>query len=158
MRKYAIFWGAVLAALTVAGCSAAATPTPLLERPDAPPAPPLNAALAARGEALYAQYCAECHGPNGEGQPDWKIPNNDGTLKPPPHNNNGHTWHHPDDLLLDLIANGSGMPQTQMPKFGDTLSNEEIMAIIEFMKGWWGPDERAFQWQVTWQTRQLQTE
>ena len=151
-----IFLAAILAALAAAGCRSGAAPPPLPARPETPPLPPLNSGLVAQGQTLYAQYCTECHGATGEGQPEWKIPNDDGSFKPPPHDNSGHTWHHADDLLLDLIANGSEFPQTQMPPFGDTLSDEEILAIIEFMKSWWGPDERAFQWQVTWQARQAQ--
>ncbi len=117
--------------------------------------PPLDPQEVARGQELYNQYCAACHGANGEGQPKWKIRNEDGSFKPPPHDNSGHTWHHDDDLLLDIVANGVDFPQTQMPTFGNQLSDEEILAILEYLKSWWGPEERAFQWQVTWQARQL---
>lgn len=151
-----IFLAVILAALAATGCSSGAAPPLLPARPETPPLPPLNSGLVVQGQALYAQYCTECHGATGEGQPEWKIPNDDGSFKPPPHDNSGHTWHHADDLLLELIANGSDFPQTQMPPFGDALSDEEILAIIEFMKSWWGPDERAFQWQVTWQARRAQ--
>ena len=132
----------------------ATTPANLLEEEEIPPPPSLDPQRVAQGKELYAQHCAECHGATGEGQPDWKTPNEDGSFKPPPHDNGGHTWHHDDDLLLDIIANGSDFPQTQMPAFGDKLSDEEILAIIDYMKSWWGPEERAFQWQVTWQARQ----
>lgn len=77
-----------------------------------------------------------------------------GSFKPPPHTNEGHTWHHSDQLLLELIANGSSFPQTRMPAFGEQLTDEEISAIITYMKTWWGPEERAFQWQITWQEKQ----
>jgi mono/diheme cytochrome c family protein len=144
-----------LAACGNAGASQpTATSANLFGEEDGPPPPPLDPQRVAQGQELYAEYCAECHGANGEGQPDWKTPNEDGSFKPPPHDNGGHTWHHDDDLLLDIIANGSDFPQTQMPTFGDKLSDEEILAIIDYMKSWWGPEERAFQWQVTWQARQ----
>ena len=131
-----------------------ATPTNQFGNEEIPPPPPLDPERIAQGQELYAEYCAECHGADGEGQPDWKTPNEDGSFKPPPHDSSGHTWHHDDDLLLDIIANGSDFPQTQMPAFGDKLSDEEILAIIDYMKSWWGSEERAFQWQVTWQARQ----
>jgi mono/diheme cytochrome c family protein len=130
------------------------TPSSLFEQPNIPPLPTLDVQQVARGEALYAQYCASCHGPNGEGDPNWQIRNADGSFKPPPHDSTGHTWHHADDLLVDLIATGSDFPQTQMPIFGDKLGDEEILAIIEYLKSGWGAEERAFQWQVTWQARQ----
>jgi mono/diheme cytochrome c family protein len=87
----------------------------------------------------------------GEGQPDWETPNEDGSFKAPPHDASGHTWHHDDELLVNLTTNGSDFPESQMPAFGDTLSEEEIVAIFEYIKTWWGPQERTFQWQVTWQ-------
>ena len=126
----------------------------LLRGEEIPPPPALDPEQVAQGEVLYLQHCAACHKANGEGDPDWKTRNEDGSFKPPPHTNDGHTWHHADDLLLELIANGSDFPQTQMPVFADQLTDEEIQAIITYMKTWWGPEERAFQWQMTWQARQ----
>lgn len=121
---------------------------------EVPPPPPLDPARVAQGKVVYGQHCAVCHGTEGEGHPDWQVPNNDGSFNPPPHTATGHTWHHPDDVLLDIIANGSNFPQTRMPTFGDKLTDEEILTILEYIKTWWGPEERAFQWRVTWQTRQ----
>ncbi len=127
---------------------------PLFGNEDIPPPPPLDPRKVAQGQELYNQYCAACHGINGEGQPDWKTPNEDGSFKPPPHDATGHTWHHADDLLIELVTKGSDFPQSQMPTFGEQLSDEEVQAILEYLKSWWGPEERAFQWQVTWQTQQ----
>ncbi len=132
------------------------TPTPsasLFGNEDIPP-PPLNPQKVAQGQELYNQYCAACHGINGEGQSDWKIRNEDGSYKPPPHDTTGHTWHHSDDLLLEIVTQGSDFPQSQMPTFGKQLSDEEVEAILEYIKTWWGSEERAFQWQVTWQAQQ----
>ena len=45
------------------------------------------------------------------------------------------------------------MPPEGLPwlKRNELLSNEEITAIIEYLKSVWGPEERAYQWQITWQ-------
>ncbi len=32
----------------------------------------------------------------------------------------------------------------QMPAFGATLSDEDIVAVIENMRSWWGSEDRAF--------------
>lgn len=121
-KIYPSLFGLVLISwLFLAGCSlfslGRATPAALRLGGDQeiPPPPPLDPAQVAQGERLYLQYCAACHKPQGEGDPDWKRPNEDGSFKPPPHTNEGHTWHHGDDLLLDLIANGSTFPQSRMP-------------------------------------------
>ena len=115
-----------------------------------PPVPTLNRDRVAHGASLYGQYCAECHGANLEGAPDWKRRLPDGSLPPPPHDSSGHTWHHPDLLLSSIIANG-GDPtdNSKMPAFKDKLHDDQIIAILEFLKSKWGNREREFQWWVT---------
>lgn len=115
-----------------------------------PPVPTLNSDRVAQGAALYAQNCAGCHGANLEGAPDWKRSLADGSLPPPPHDSSGHTWHHPDSLLIDIIANG-GDPayNSKMPAFNDKLTEDEMAMILDFVKCKWGKDEREFQWWMT---------
>jgi mono/diheme cytochrome c family protein len=97
----------------------------------------------ALGEKLYAQYCAACHGAKLEGEPDWqkKLPN--GRFRAPPHDDSGHTWHHPDDVLFGITKHGLVPPyapvgyQSDMPAFAGTLSDEEIRAVLVFIKSRW---------------------
>jgi mono/diheme cytochrome c family protein len=104
-----------------------------------------SAALAETGAALYARHCAACHGPDLEGQPDWRSPKADGTYPAPPHDAEGHTWHHDDAMLSDYVTRGGqavlnemGVSfQSAMPAFGKTLSTEEIAAILDFIKSTW---------------------
>jgi mono/diheme cytochrome c family protein len=117
----------------------------------APPVPPLDTPAIQRGEIVYQQHCASCHGAELQGVPDWKTPNADGTWKPPPHDSTGHTWHHSDQLIIDIIRNGGGLPETKMPAFASVLSDSDIADILEYLKANWGEQERGFQWQVTWQ-------
>jgi mono/diheme cytochrome c family protein len=105
------------------------------------------------GEALYLQYCAECHGEQGEGQPNWKQPNSAGVYPAPPHDSAGHTWHHSDDLLIQIIVEGGSLPASTMPAFGDQLGRAEIQAILDHIRTFWGAEERAFQQQVSQQGR-----
>ncbi len=115
-----------------------------------PPTPQLDAARLEEGEALYGQYCASCHGADLSGDPEWKTPNADGSYRPPPHDSSGHTWHHSDRLLMTITRDGSDFPESRMPPFGDTLTDEQITAIFEFIKASWEPQERDAQWRVTW--------
>ena len=39
--------------------------------------------IAADGAALYAEHCAVCHGVNLEGEADWRIQNEDGSIRVP---------------------------------------------------------------------------
>jgi S-disulfanyl-L-cysteine oxidoreductase SoxD len=108
-------------------------------------ADPDNAQLVERGSAIYAQTCAECHGDKLQGQPDWRVKNPDGTLPAPPHDETGHTWHHPDNLLFDTIKYGGqkNAPQgftSGMLPYEDVLSDEEIMASLAYIKSRW-PEE-----------------
>jgi S-disulfanyl-L-cysteine oxidoreductase SoxD len=96
----------------------------------------------ARGEELYQMHCAACHGGATGG---------DITDIPPPHNAEGHTWHHADCELERIVLEGmprrEGFPE--MPAFGDQLSVEEVQAILAHIKTWWEPDQRQFQADVT---------
>jgi len=115
-----------------------------------PPMPTLNPEWVTQGMVIYARECATCHGANLEGLPDWKQSLPDGSLPPPPHDSSGHTWHHPDSLLLAIIAEG-GDPayNSKMPAFRDKLTEEERRAVLEFIKSTWGENEREFQWWMT---------
>ena len=101
-----------------------------------------------RGEKLYAQQCASCHGANLEGQPDWRkrLPN--GRLPAPPHDATGHTWHHPDEVLFAITKHGLVPPyapagyESDMPAFGGKLSDQEIAAVLAYIQSHWSSDVR----------------
>ena len=115
-----------------------------------PPVPALDAKEIAQGKEIYNQYCASCHGANLEGVPNWKIFQPDGTLLPPPHDSNGHTWHHPDVLLIQIISDG-GLPENgNMPSYKEILSEDEMYAVLAFIKTSWGTKEREFQWWISY--------
>ena len=101
----------------------------------------------ARGEALYVEYCASCHGANLEGQGDWRSPGPDGRLPAPPHDKTGHTWHHGDQLLFEYTKLGGVALMAQrgvefdsgMPGFGEQLTDTEIYSVLAYIKSTW-PD------------------
>lgn len=143
------------ATVVMASCSTAhepRSPTPFL--PDVPPVPELKTDLFGTGQSVYSVHCAECHGEDLAGAPDWMDRNSDGTWRPPPMDSTGHAWHHSDTTLRDIIENGSNDPQSAMVGWDDQLTNAQIDAVIEFIKSTWGHDERAFQWTVTRQEEQ----
>lgn len=115
-----------------------------------PPVPTLRADRVVEGETLYLQYCAECHGADLKGSPTWKQRLDDGSFPPPPQDDTGHTWHHPDRQLVEIIQNG-GDPlfNSKMPGFGDKLTEDQIISILEFFKSKWGVEAREAQWSVS---------
>ena len=106
------------------------------------------------GQQLYTQYCASCHGANGEGQfPNApNQPDATGRIGAPPHNGTGHTWHHGDELLFRYVYEGGmGDPENfyPMPDFGDQLAEDDILAVIAYLKTMWNGEQRANQQRAT---------
>ncbi len=97
----------------------------------------------ALGAMVYRDHCASCHGANLEGQPEWKSRKPDGRFPAPPHDETGHTWHHPDDTLFQLTKLGLKPPlapagyESDMPAFGSILTDEQIWAVLAFIKSKW---------------------
>ena len=102
------------------------------------------------GREIFAENCAVCHGAGGEGQPDWHIRGDNGLLPPPPLNGDGHTWHHGDGLLYRIVSEGGKTLEdprypnfrSGMPAFGDRLSHEEIVSVLEYVKSLWGDKKK----------------
>jgi mono/diheme cytochrome c family protein len=105
---------------------------------------PADPAQIALGHRVYQAHCASCHGVNLEGQPDWQRRRPDGRLPAPPHDPGGHTWHHPDAQLVEITRDGFAriMPgyETDMPAFGGILSEDEIIAVIAYIRSTWPPE------------------
>jgi len=112
------------------------------------------AALAAAGESLYVVHCAQCHGGALEGQPNWRERKSDGRLPAPPHDQTGHTWHHPDEQLFAIVKHGLGplAPAgyvSDMPAYDKVLSDRQIHAVLAFIKSRWPEEIRARQAETT---------
>jgi copper transport protein len=86
-----------------------------------------SAESVAMGEEIYLNNCQTCHGPTGLGD----GPGGAG-LNPPPANLIQHVPLHPDWDLFDIIENG--IPDTAMPAFGGTLTEEEIWHLINYLR------------------------
>ena len=110
---------------------------------------PNDAKVLARGETVYRNRCTACHGQQLEGQPEWRTRGADGLLPAPPHDETGHTWHHADDLLFRITKYGVGAAindasyKSSMPAFESTLSDDEIVAVLSWIKSTWPPSVRA---------------
>jgi len=101
--------------------------------------------LVVAGKKIYDANCASCHGDKLEGEANWQKRGPDGLLPAPPHDASGHTWHHPDDMLFDLTKYGPAKMvgngyQSTMPAFEGTLSDDDIVDVLSYIKSRW-PDE-----------------
>jgi mono/diheme cytochrome c family protein len=103
---------------------------------------PYDDQVVLRGEVVYVNNCARCHGANLEGQPNWRVRLPDGKLPAPPHDETGHTWHHPDSYLIAVTTHGleqmlgKAYPN-DMPAYGNTLSESDIVAVLSYIKSRW---------------------
>jgi mono/diheme cytochrome c family protein len=106
-------------------------------RGTADPAPasgaPATPSAAPDGAALYAKWCAACHGPTGRGDgPNAaRMP-----VKPAAHASREAMSGRPDDSLFDTIAAGGAVMNRspRMPAFGATLTAPEIRALVRHIR------------------------
>ena len=140
----AVFALLMAVGIALAACSGDGTPTqtPI---PTIQPAPAIDGTIDptsaqnenfSEGAELYAANCQACHG-NQRGT---------GGTGAPSHNQDGHTWHHPDAQIRDWVLKGKlGFGGPAMPAFGDRLAEPEVDAILTFIKTWWTSDQQESQ-------------
>ena len=81
-----------------------------------------------KGGALFQANCVSCHGTGGMGD----GPLADGMFPKPANFTAAHTKTHPDGQLFEWIQNGK--PGTDMPAFGETLTDEQIWDLINYIQ------------------------
>lgn len=109
---------------------------------------PDDPALVALGADIYAEQCAACHGASLQGEPNWQRRNADGKLPAPPHDESGHTWHHDEATLFAITKHGTARTanlegyESDMPIYDGLLTDEEIVAVLSFIKSTWPKEIR----------------
>jgi mono/diheme cytochrome c family protein len=138
--------GLILALLAVSCGQKEAPPVPKTPAPasTAVVEPSVSMATLNRGAGLYQEHCAQCHGPEAQGHPDWQTP---GVKAAPPLDGTGNDWKRSRAELVAAIQNGvkrSG--EEVMPAWKGRLSDNEIGDIIAWFQALWPPDTYS-QWQ-----------
>jgi cytochrome c553 len=92
-------------------------------------------AMVKQGSKLYEKHCAECHQRRGEGVP---------RIYPPLVNNEAILMRYPINAIR-IVVNGGFPPGTQgnprpygMPPFSQDLNDEEIAAVVSYIRQSWG--------------------
>jgi mono/diheme cytochrome c family protein len=98
-------------------------------------APASAQAVLAQGARLYEQHCAACHMGGGEGQ---------GNTYPPLAGNRSLAAGSPVNPIR-IVLNGGFPPSTGgnprpygMPPFGHAFNDEEVAAVVSYVRGSWG--------------------
>ena len=132
--------GMLLAALMIGGCGK--------KEPEAPTSRDTAPALEAgrpfpteslfRGARLFQENCAQCHGPEAQGHPDWQNPL---AVAAPPLNGSGNEWKRKKQDLIAIINNGASRNgDPVMPAWKDRLSDQDIEDIIAWFQALWPAD------------------
>ena len=103
---------------------------------------PNDLSIVTLGQNIYSENCASCHGVDLEGQENWQKRDDEGYLPAPPHDETGHTWHHPDEYLFLMTKYGiekiiGKKYLNNMPAYKDILTDKEIIAVLSFIKSKW---------------------
>lgn len=114
-------------------------PAPVVDPPPAPPPTPatkldLSAGDAVAGERHYQQYCATCHGSDGTAQTPMAA-----ALDPRPADHSAGSYMNAlsDEHLFKVIKLGGFAVDRSplMAPWGGTLSDQEIVDVIAFVRG-----------------------
>ena len=93
------------------------------------------------GRTIYEKNCLVCHGEARTGR--------GGLANAPVHGPDGHTWHHPDGQLRELILGALDYPQKTMPSFVGKLTDSEVDAVLEYIKTNWDTPQLEYQAEVS---------
>ena len=109
-------------------------------RADRPRAAPASAATVERGRAIYRDRCEGCHGPQGEGARG---------AYPALSGNRAVVMDSPANVIRAVLSGGfqpatAGNPRPWgMPPFGHVLGDEEVAAVVTFIRTQWGNQATA---------------
>lgn len=94
----------------------------------------------AQGKAVFADHCAACHGPMGEGVANWQTLDANGLYPAPPLDGSAHAWHHSLNTLIRTISAGGGPLGGSMPGFQGSLTEAEQKSVIAAFQAHWSDD------------------
>jgi mono/diheme cytochrome c family protein len=106
--------------------------------------------LVTQGAQVYQDNCSNCHGRRLQGQALWQLRDQYEGRRAPPHDSTGHTWQHSDEDVFHMTKFGrfAAAPATVvsfMPAFGARLRDDDIVAVVAFIKSRWPIGIRASQ-------------
>lgn len=98
------------------------------------------------GQWLYEHHCAQCHGVDMAGNPQWQVELADGSRLAPPLNGSGEAWKYPPNDLLTIVKEGRNLDKPiHMPAFKSKLADWEIEFIFSYVQSTWDVNQLNYQ-------------
>jgi len=149
-------WICVIAALgLLAACSEGKKKPAATEQqantPEATKETGFDVASVARGALVFQDNCAQCHGPEAQGHPDWQHAKQQGYAAAPPLDGTGPATKMKKAAIVAVIKNGvkyGGQPV--MPGWKGRMSDQDIDDVITWFQALWPTDVYA-----VWQKQNL---
>jgi len=138
-RPHNYRWFPLIGLAVLAACSKQDPAAPAA----VPGTPQFEQASVARGAALFGQHCAQCHGPQAQGHPDWQTPSDGKFAAAPPLNGTGNDWKRTRAELAAVIVNGVRRPGDQvqvMPSWKGRMNERDIEDLLNWMQSLWPPE------------------
>ncbi|RME72023.1 MAG: hypothetical protein D6784_14230, partial [Chloroflexi bacterium] len=98
-------------------------PVDAIPQPELPAIASTDAEVIAAGAKLYSVACSHCHGPEGQGTP-----------MAPALNVQSFLTETSDQAIKAIIS--QGVPDTRMPAWGGRLTDEQMNALVSFIRAW----------------------
>ncbi len=139
-RPHSYRWFSLIGLVLLAACSK--------QEPAAPATAPLGApqfeqASIARGAALFGQHCAQCHGPQAQGHPDWQTPSDGKFAAAPPLNGTGNDWKRSRAELAAVIVGGARRASDKvevMPAWKGRMNERDVEDLLNWLQSLWPPE------------------
>lgn len=109
-----------------------------------------NVVVTNTGKQAYAAHCASCHGRSLQGQPLWRMADDNRSRRAPALDGTGPGWRHSDEDLFVAVRDGhfpavAANPGSRMPAFRTVMKDDEIVATLAFIKDRWPTGQRILQ-------------
>jgi mono/diheme cytochrome c family protein len=136
----------LIAASVLGGCSKKETPAPAAAEPTPVVATrTVTMETMMNGARLYQENCAQCHGPEAQGHPDWQNP---AVTAAPPLNGSGNEWKRSRGEILAIIQNGiTRQDQPVMPAWKGRVADKDLDDLLTWITALW-PSDVYERWQA----------
>ncbi len=141
MKKNTAIFIIVTGALAITACSREGSQSVARSRPAAQYSPNFDPGKIARGAKIFEENCAQCHGPQAQGHPDWQTPSDGSFTAAPPLDGSGNEHKRSKSELLNVIRNGVRKNGLEvMPAWQGRLSNQDLEDVVTWFQSLWPPE------------------